>query len=167
MSALTGVADFPAPTHLLAIIALGLLSGQHAVKFPALAFIGLAAGLALGSFTVATGVGENPAATALLAFAVTGAASVIAGLALPRWIAASLALAIGAALPLNAPPREITIANAMAAQAGLAVAALATFVAVALVAMSATRPWQRVGMRIVGSWIAASAILVLALRLAR
>ena len=33
--------------------------------------------------------------------------------------------------------------------------------------MNATRPWQRIGVRIVGSWIAASAILVLALRLAR
>jgi hypothetical protein len=29
------------------------------------------------------------------------------------------------------------------------------------------RDWQRIGVRIAGSWIAASAILVLALRLAR
>jgi ABC-type phosphate/phosphonate transport system permease subunit len=30
-----------------------------------------------------------------------------------------------------------------------------------------TRDWQRIGMRIVGSWIAASATLVLALRFVR
>jgi urease accessory protein len=162
-----GVMDLPAPTHLLAILALGLLSGQRATRFPVVALIALAAGLAVGAFTVATGVGENPATTALLALAVIAAASVIAAVVLPAWIAVLLAFAIGAALPLNAPPHEIAIANAIAAQAGFAVAALATFVAVALVAMNATRPWQRIGVRIVGSWIAASAILVLALRLAR
>ena len=42
-----------------------------------------------------------------------------------------------------------------------------TLALVAAIAMHATRPWQRIGVRIVGSWIAASAILVLALRLAR
>ena len=78
-----------------------------------------------------------------------------------------MALAIGAALALNAPPHAITIADAVAAQLGFAFVALAAFSAVALVAMNATRPWQRVGLRIVGSWIAASAILVLVLRLAR
>ena len=30
-----------------------------------------------------------------------------------------------------------------------------------------TRPWHRVGLRILGSWIAASAMLVLALQLAK
>ena len=84
-----------------------------------------------------------------------------------RWCSGVLALAAGVALPLNAPPHEITIAAAIAAQVGFAVAALATFALVALIAMHATRPWQRIGVRIVGSWIAASAILVLALRLAR
>ena len=39
-----------------------------------------------------------------------------------------------------------------------------------LVAFAASRPtrdWQRIGVRILGSWAAASALLVLALRLAR
>jgi len=35
------------------------------------------------------------------------------------------------------------------------------------IATGADRPWQRIGLRVVGSWIAASAILVLALRLMR
>jgi urease accessory protein len=162
-----GVTDFPTPIDLLAVIALGLLAGQRGRRFPVLVLIALAAGLFVGSFAVATGVGENPAAIALLALAAIGAASVIAALALPAWIAALLAFAIGAALPLNAPPHAITIAGAIAAQAGFAVAGLATFAAVSLIAMNTTRPWQRIGLRIVGSWIAASAILVLALRLAR
>ena len=47
------------------------------------------------------------------------------------------------------------------------VAALAGLAFVAFIAMKAERPWQRIGLRSVGSWIAASAILVLALRFAR
>ena len=78
-----------------------------------------------------------------------------------------MAFATGSALPLNAPPHEITIANAVASQAGFAVAAMAIVALVMAIAMLARRPWQRIGVRIVGSWIAASAILVLALRLAR
>ena len=38
---------------------------------------------------------------------------------------------------------------------------------VIFISMHSKRSWQRIGVRIVGSWIAASAILVLALRLAR
>ena len=102
----------------------------------------------------------------LLILAAAAATLVIIGRA-SRWCSGALALAVGVALPLNAPPHEITIPAAIAAQVGFAVAALATFALVALIAMQATRPWQRIGVRIIGSWIAASAILVLALRLAR
>lgn len=42
-----------------------------------------------------------------------------------------------------------------------------TLALVIAIATQATRPWQRIGIRIAGSWIAASAILVLALRLVR
>ena len=82
-------------------------------------------------------------------------------------VAALLALAAGVALALNAPPHEITIPAAIAAQVGIAVAALATFALVGIHRDAGRAPWQRIGVRIVGSWIAASAILVLALRLAR
>ena len=78
-----------------------------------------------------------------------------------------MAFATGSALALNAPPHEITIANAVASQVGLALAAIVVLALVTAIAMLARRPWQRIGVRILGSWIAASAILVLALRLAR
>jgi hypothetical protein len=47
------------------------------------------------------------------------------------------------------------------------VAAFVTLALVAFLASHAARPWQQIGVRVIGSWIAASAILVLALRLAR
>jgi hypothetical protein len=164
---LRGALDFFVPTHLLAIMALGLLAGQRAMRLPWLALIELAAGLLAGSVAIAMGAGENRAAVILLALAAISAAGVIAAWPLPIWVAGLLAFAIGTALPLNAPPDAITIAGAIAAQVGFAAAALLAFAAIAAVAMHATQSWQRVGLRILGSWIAASAILVLVLRLAR
>ncbi len=76
-------------------------------------------------------------------------------------------LAAGVALSLNAPPQAITLRGALASQAGTILAALVLLAAVTFIAARAREPWQRIGVRVVGSWIAASAILVLALRLTR
>jgi urease accessory protein len=162
---LGGCTQFFIPTHLLAVAALGLLAGQPGRTLAWVPAI-FAAGLAAGSLAVASAIRETPAAMTLLMLATAAAALVILQRA-SRWCSGALALAIGAALPLNSPPHEITIPAAVAAQVGFATAALATFAFVALIAINAARPWQRIGVRIVGSWIAASAILVLALRLAR
>jgi hypothetical protein len=162
-----GAAQFFIPTHLLAVVALGLLAGHPSARFPVFLLAMFAIGLAAGSVAVASAIRETPAALVLLILAACVASLVLIATTLPSWVASLLAFAVGAALALNAPPHEITIAAAVAAQTGLAVAALATFAVVTFIAMKATRPWQRIGVRIVGSWIAASAILVLALRLAR
>ena len=117
---------------------------------------------------VASAIRENPAALGLLTLAAAAAGLVVLAWAVSDWLVGLMAFATGSALPLNAPPHEITIANAIASQAGLAVAAIAV-----RRAGDGDRhagdavPWQRIGVRVVGSWIAASAILVLALRLAR
>lgn len=163
---LGGLTQFFIPTHLLAIVALGLLAGQQA-RVPLHVLIAFAIALAAGSLAVAFAIRETPSGLALLVLAGLAAGLVVAGRFEPFWLVALLALAIGAMLPLNAPPHEITIAAAIAAQIGFAIAALATFSVTAFAATQATRSWQRIGLRIAGSWIAASAILVLALRLAR
>jgi hydrogenase/urease accessory protein HupE len=164
---LGGLIQFFIPTHLLAVVALGLLAGQHArptrADMPGMLIVGLV----IGSTAIALAMRETPAASALLLLAALAASVVVVGRPTPPSIGVLLAFAIGVALPLNAPPHEITIPAAIAAQIGFAVAALAALALVTVVAMQATRSWQRVGVRIVGSWIAASAILVLALRLAR
>jgi len=161
-----GATQFFVPTHLLAVVALGLLVGQQAIRL-VIPIATLAAGLGVGSLIVASAVRENPAALALLVFAVVAAGLTVMARPLPSWAAAGLALAIGAALALNAPPQEFTIHAAIVSQLGFALAAILAFALVTLVAAQARVPWQRIGVRIVASWIAASAILVLALRLAR
>jgi hypothetical protein len=160
-----GVWDFFVPTHLLAIVALGLLTGQS--RFQNLLVAIFAAGLLGGALAVASAMREVPSATTLLIVAAVVAALVVLGRPVPLFIAACLAGAVGLFVPINAPPHEITIPSAIAAQIGLVTAALVTVGIVTFIAANAIRLWQRIGVRVVGSWIAASTILVLALRLAR
>jgi hypothetical protein len=162
-----GLTQFFVPSHLLAVVALGLLAGQHARRFPFSALAAFAIGLIVGSITVASAIRDNPAALGLLTLAAVTAGLVVLARDVSDWLISLMAFAAGSALPLNAPPHEITIARAVASQAGLALAAIIMLALVTAIAMQATRPWQRIGLRIAGSWVAASAILVLALRLAR
>ena len=59
----------------------------------------------------------------------------------------------------------MTITEAYATLGGTAVGACAMLVLVAAIAGHVNADWQRLGIRILGSWIAASAILVLAVQL--
>jgi urease accessory protein len=164
---LSGAAQFFIPSHLLAIVALGLLGGQRAGRVPLSSLAAFAIGLVVGSLAVASAIRENPAALALLLLAAAAAGLVVVAYDVPRWLVGLLAFAAGAALPLNSPPHELTIANAVASQVGLATTAIVTFTAVSFVTRLAQTPWHRIAIRIVASWIAASAILVLTLRLVR
>jgi urease accessory protein len=161
-----GATQFLAPTHLLAVVALGLLVGQQAIRLP-VPIATLAIGLAVGSVVVASAIRDNPAAPALLVLAAIAAGLTIIDRPLPSWVPAGLALAIGAALALNAPPQEFTVHAAIVSQLSFALAAILAFALATFVVAQAKVPWQRIGVRVVASWIAASAILVLALRLAR
>ena len=71
------------------------------------------------------------------------------------------------AIMLDSVPDEISMQKTFLALVGTAIAAFVVQTMITEAARWARRDWQRIGVRIVGSWIAASAILVLALRLAR
>ena len=83
-----------------------------------------------------------------------------------RWSAAAwvFAAATGAALALDSPPQALSLAEANITLVGTALGASLLFIIRVEGAAHLTRHWQRIGARIVGSWIAASAILVLTLR---
>jgi urease accessory protein len=168
-SVLAGLADgmmqTVAPIHLLAVAAIGLLAGQGGRS--GLVPVLFAAGMLAGSLAIASAVRETPSAPALLAIAAFAGIVVAAAIALPSIPANLLAFATGVALALNAPPQAIGIPAAIASQIGTGIAATIGLALVASIAARAARPWQRIGVRVAGSWIAASAILVLALRLAR
>ena len=163
---LGGALQVVVPSHLLAVLALGLLAGQQA-RSPFVALAAFAIGLIAGSIAVASAIRANPATLGLLVLTLTTAGFVVLAYPVPNWLIAVMGLATGSALALNAPPHEVAIGQAVASQAGFATAATAACALAMTIALLARRPWQRIGVRIVSSWIAASGILVLTLRLFR
>ena len=164
---LDGAAQMLLPTNLLALVALGLLAGQNGRRDPRIILVLFATGLVIGTILIALGLLEPPAAIALLMLAALMGLLVAIGRSLPVLATLTLTLVTGAALALNTPPQAITIPIAIVAQLGGAITALAVLGLVAFIASKAEDRWPHIGVRIAGSWIAASAILVLALRLAR
>jgi threonine/homoserine/homoserine lactone efflux protein len=70
-------------------------------------------------------------------------------------------------MQFDSVPQEISVQPTLLSLAGTAVAAWLTVIFVAAMAAQVRREWVRIAVRILGSWTAASAMLVLALRMAR
>ena len=153
------------PMHVMAVLALALLIGQQGWGRSAVA-VYVAAVLA-GIAAIAGAFVPVRADESLLALAAFAGLLVALAWPLPRGLGWVLAAALGAALALDSPPESISLREANLTLAGTA---LGLTIALMLLVLGASRlrlGWQRVGARILGSWIAASAILVLALRIIR
>jgi urease accessory protein len=164
MSALVGGLLHPlaVPAHILALLAIGLLIGQQRTHLvPLVAFL---AGLAAGLGALALAIATTSAVKVLLAAAAVSGLLVALARLLPALVSAPLAAVAGVALGLDSPPNAIAIATAVAMLIGTGIGAGLAVAIVAAATGCLTRAWQQIGMRILGSWIAASAILVLALR---
>jgi urease accessory protein len=151
------------PSHLIAWTALGLLIGQQ--HWPRAVPAAYVAAVVVGLGAIALAYVPTFAEETLLALA--AAAGLLLALArpLPWLLGALFAAAAGLALALDSPPEAISLSEANLALLGTALSAAIGLVALALAAARLNRDWQRIGARILGSWIAASAIVVLALRL--
>lgn len=151
--------------HVMALLGLGLMVGQQSRRGVILAAFAL--GLMVGLAALAAAVGETRAPVVLLAGAAIAGLAVAIGCPVPGILAAPLALVVGAAVGLDSPPRAASIPAANAALAGTALAAFAAVALIAAITARLRREWPRIGIRVLGSWIAASAILVVTLYLTR
>jgi hypothetical protein len=144
-----------------------LLIGQQRARSrraPLLAFV---AGLVAGLVALACAVGPTSAADVLLAAAAVTGLLVALAWPMPALACAPLAVVVGGALGLDSPPEVIAISAATVMLIGTGLGACLALALIVACVSYLTAWWQRIGMRILGSWIAASAILVLALRFAR
>jgi hypothetical protein len=158
------------PAHALALLALGLLIGQQGARARLLGLAAFIAGLAGGLIAIALAVGQTPAPNILLAAAGLAGVLVAIGRPMPTLGCALLATAAGVALGLDSPPEAISIPAGTMMLIGTGVgASVALAIVVAGAAFVGAQKWNapRIGMRVLGSWIAASSVLVLALRFAR
>lgn len=164
---LTGGLVHPAlvPAHVLALTALGLLAGQQPPRTRRTVLASFAAGLAAGVGAIVSAFAADDPDMIVLACAAATALLVVAARPLPRGIPAAAAAVAGVAIILDSVPQEISVSATVLALGGTFVTALLALMLAAWLAARGMRPWQQVGIRILGSWIAASAILVLALRI--
>jgi hydrogenase/urease accessory protein HupE len=168
-----GVTGFPGgllhpvliPAHLMTLVGLALLIGRGKMRL--ISELVFAAALIGGLGAIALGTGETRAPLVLLAVAAICGLLIAAALPAPRPVVWLLAAVVGVAIGLDSPPDVISIRMAYVIMLGTWIGAVAVLVALAEVAARLARHWQLIGLRVLSSWIAASAILVLALRLAR
>lgn len=153
------VHPFLVPLHVMVILVLGVLMGQHAPHLSRLAWPVFMVALA-GALLLAPAQSLPPAA--LPAAAMVGGLLVALGRAL-RPPVVLVALSGGVLIGLDFTPEGVRPGEAWLARAGtFAGAAVGLTLAGGLVA-AMSRPWQRIAVRAAGSWIAAAAVLVLAL----
>jgi urease accessory protein len=155
------------PAHALGILALGLFIGQQDSPHRRVPGAIFAAALIVGLGAIVLAVGQTPAGDILLVN--TAALGVLVAIArpLPRPVAWLAAAVTGAAVGLDSPPQVISIALATVTLIGTDLGACIALAIVVGVTASLRRHWQLLGVRILGSWIAASTVLALAVRWAR
>jgi urease accessory protein len=153
------------PAHALALVTLGLLIGQQTPRRRAGLLATFAASLVLGIGLIVAAFAVFYADYAVLGVAAVAGLAVAIARPLPLVVACPLMAIAGVALELDSVPQEISMLATFLALTGTAVAAFLITLFLADLTVYLRRDWQRIGVRVVGSWIAASAILVLALRL--
>jgi urease accessory protein len=150
------------PAHLLLVFGFGLLLGQHAPntsRFGWLAFVAaLWTGLVIGHLS-----GTDVPVMLLLLTALAAGLLVAVDWSIPGVAAAALGGVAGFTIGMDSMPEPLTSKETLLALAGTGVGAALIVSYIGGAAAWLQAPWQRIGIRVAGSWTAASALLVLAL----
>lgn len=153
------------PAHLLLVVAMGLLIGQQGISrhgYPVWGYLGgVIAGLAMAGAGLAGPAWQE---LAVLAAAVVAGLLVVLALRLPAWLLIVLGLLSGLLLGLDSVQADLAGRARAVALFGSGVSLyLLLLYPLALAESFERHPWLRVGVRVLASWITASALLVLAL----
>lgn len=154
------------PAHLTLLLATGLLIGRQGPQNNRMTAIGLLlAGIA--GLTTSRLIGEPDLQVPMLAVTALLALLVALDLDLPQLALTAVGVAVGFAVGLDSNPQVFSGKALTASLIGSGVGMyLLLIYPMALSESLQKRPWQRVLVRVFGSWLAASAILVLALQFA-
>jgi urease accessory protein len=149
------------PAHILALTAIGMMIGQHSPWhwLPPTVFV---CSLLIGFAAIVCAFAPNHVNEVLLTAAAVGGALVALGRPLPQFAICLEAAVTGGALALDSPPEVTSLRQALVMLVGTFCGATVLLLAVAECTSMLRREWQRIGVRIVGSWIAASTALALA-----
>ena len=154
------------PAHALTLVGLGVLIGQQTGWGRAVVLVAIVA-LAAGLGVMTLGVVPLFVGEALLALAAVTGLLVALARPMPEIVGGVLATATGFLIALDSPPEVLSLREANLMLIGTGLGAALLLIVTSELARRLESAWPRIGLRILGSWVAASAILVLALRLAR
>ena len=153
------------PAHLLLLIAVGLFLGQQEPKRVELALGVFAAaiivGLIMAWFSIGTGMET-------LVLALSAAVGLLVAISLHMTLlwCVVVALLAGLFLGIDSAQEELFGKDKLASLFGSGVAIyFLVLYPIALANYFSKKAWQKIGIRIVGSWVAASSLLVFALSL--
>jgi FtsH-binding integral membrane protein len=153
------------PAQLVALLALGLLVGQRGavLRGAAITALILALPLGLALSRVAAAGGGMATDTLLLAVGACVALAVSAAQSMPRWTLLAGAAATGLLVGLGADPDGLEGSARALSLAGSWLGAAIVVAWIAVMTEFLRRDWMKIGVRVVGSWVAAAAMIVLAL----
>lgn len=154
------------PSHALALIALGLLVGTFAGRVQIMLFAVFAAAALAASGLITLAYSATQAETLILCLGAAIGLLLAANLAPPPPVAAIVAAALSIAVTFDSVPALLSISETALALAGTTLSAIALVAATARISRALPLAVRQIGVRIAGSWIAASAIMALALRFA-
>lgn len=160
-----------APAHLIVLLGLGLLLGQQGKHHWKAAFPSFIAALLAGLLLSNAYHDPFHLDNALVLLLIAGVAGLLTVLAypLPRWFTWVLVMKGGMMVGLDTVP---TLLPGLAAHkiyltlAGAAFSSSVLLVGLAVFSLFLHKVWEGVGVRVLGSWVTASAVLTLALRFA-
>ena len=155
---------FLVPEQALALFAMALMIGQqseHRLALISVFPLALIASMGL----IALAYSASAPGMWLLATAFLSGIAVAAAQRLPLALGGPLVVATAAALLFDSVPQSVSVRETLLSLSGTALSAFLAAVCVVRLVELLQRDWQRIGIRIVGSWMAATALLVLAMRL--
>ncbi len=154
------------PSHLLALLSLGLLIGQRGVSAMRLAYpsflVALLAGLTIAGISPTAKPGAE---TVLLAIAACCGLLAAISVPAPRAVLALAALLTALVVGADSGVENLNRQETFGALFGAGVGACIVLIVVAGLAELPRQQWQRIVVRVLASWCTASAVLVLALAL--
>ncbi len=153
---------FVVPAQLMALIALGMLLGQRGIARLWGVVLAFAAATGLGLLATAPAGAPDTDLWLLLCSLLTALMIALARPVPRLWLAVGAA-AIGLLAGLGSSPDGLAGGARWGSLAGTWVGCVLCVLWMATVTEAAVRPWLKVAVRVVASWLAASAMLVLAL----
>jgi urease accessory protein len=154
------------PAHVLTLIALGLMTGSFPARTQACLIAIFGTGALVAFALIAMAYSATQAETFVLCLGAAIGLVLAANLAIPAPAAAIVTAAVSGTLIFDSVPPALSVAETATSLTGTTLSAIALVAATALISRALPGRIGPIAIRIAGSWIAASAVMVLALRLA-